>query len=118
MARSDATKKPSKTSPSQSELTADRRAVGIDPTARAANVLQLRRAKGQIEGIERMLNEDRYCADIINQIIAARASLQVVAKSLLEAHLKHCHSIAINNGGAPADQMYQELVDLVGRLAK
>ncbi len=113
-----ATKKPSKPSPSAHESTADRRAAGIDPAARAANVLQLRRAKGQIEGIERMLNDDRYCADIITQIIAARASLQVVAKSLLEAHLKSCHAAAMSNGGASADQMYQELVDLVGRMAK
>ena len=118
MARKDATKKSSHGSTISNESTADRRAAGVDPAARAANVLQLRRAKGQIEGIERMLNDDRYCADIITQIIAARASLQVVAKSLLEAHLKQCHHHAMNNGGAASDQMYQELVDLVGRLAK
>jgi DNA-binding FrmR family transcriptional regulator len=97
---------------------ADRLAAGIDPAARAANVLQLRRAKGQIEGIERMIEQDRYCADIITQITAARASLQVVAKSLLEAHLKSCHRAAMNNGGAAADQMYQELVELVGKMAR
>ncbi len=96
----------------------DRLAVGVDPTARAANILQLRRAKGQINGIERMIEEDRYCADIITQITAARASLQVVAKALLEEHLKRCHKAAMNNGGAVADEMYQELVELVGKMAR
>lgn len=95
-----------------------RLAAGIDPAARAANIMQLRRAKGQIEGVERMIEEDRYCADIIHQITAARASLQVVAKSLLEAHLRTCHNAAMSNGGAAADRMYQELVDLVSKMAK
>ncbi len=92
---------------------ADRVAAGIDPAARAANLLQLRRARGQVDGIERMIEDDRYCADIIVQITAARASLQTVAKSLLEAHLKACHKAAMNNGGAAADAMYQELLGLV-----
>jgi DNA-binding FrmR family transcriptional regulator len=96
----------------------DRVAAGVDPAVRAANSVQLRRARGQIDGIERMLEQDRYCADIITQITAARASLQVVAKSLLEAHLKSCHAQAMKNGGAAADNMYQELVDLVSKMAK
>ncbi|MFM9959587.1 MAG: metal-sensitive transcriptional regulator [Phycisphaerales bacterium] len=90
----------------------------VDPTTRAANLLQLKRARGQIDGIERMILDDRYCADIIIQITAARASLQVVAKQLLETHLKACHKAAMNNGGAAADIMYQELVDLVSKMAK
>ncbi len=95
-----------------------RRAVGINPAARAANILQIRRAKGQVDGIERMIEEDRYYADIIIQITAARASLQVVAKSLLQSHLKACHEAAMNNGGAEADEMYQELVELVARMSR
>lgn len=96
----------------------DRLAAGIDPAARAANILQLQRSMGQIDGIKRMIEEDRYCADIIVQITAARASLQVVAKSLLNAHLKACHQAAMSNGGAAVDQMYQELVDLVAKMTK
>jgi DNA-binding FrmR family transcriptional regulator len=65
-----------------------------------------------------MTENDRYRADIIVQITAARASLQVVAKSLLEAHLKACHKAAMNNGAAAADRMYQDLVELVGKMAK
>lgn len=101
-----------------SHPSADRLAAGIDPAARAANILQLRRARGQVDGIERMIEEDRYCADIIVQITAARASLQVVANALLEAHLRACHKAAISNGGAAADQMYQELVGLVSKMTK
>ncbi len=96
----------------------DRQAAGVIPAARAANMLQLRRARGQVDGVERMIMDDRYCADIIVQIIAVRASLQVVANSLLAAHLKNCHTAAITNGGAVADKMYQELVDLVSKMAK
>lgn len=95
-----------------------RLAVSIDPAARAANLLQLRRASGQLEGIKRMIEDDRYCADIIVQITAARASLQVIAKLLLHQHLKACHEAAIKNGRAEADAMYQELIELVARMTR
>ncbi len=96
----------------------DRQAAGVAPAARAANIRQLRRARGQVDGIERMIEDDRYCADIIVQITAARASLQVVARALLEAHLKATHRAAMSNGGARADEMYQELVGLVAKMSK
>jgi len=96
----------------------DRLAAGVDPAARSANLIQLRRAKGQIEGIERMIEQDRYCVDIIVQITAARASLQVVAQSLLESQLKACHMAAATNSGRVADEMYQELVKIVSKMAR
>lgn len=100
------------------ELDGLRLAMETDPAARAANVLQLRRARGQIDGIDRMIREDRYCADVIVQIIAARASLQAVARDLLKRHLEACHRAAARNGGDSSDAMYQELVDLVTKMAK
>ncbi|MBC7772918.1 MAG: metal-sensitive transcriptional regulator [Pyrinomonadaceae bacterium] len=111
-------KRVSKASASGTDPLVDRLAAGVAPAARTANVLQLRRARGQVDGIERMIQQDRYCADIIVQITAARASLQVVANSLLESHLKACHKSAMNNGGAAADEMYQELVKLVSKMTK
>ena len=78
----------------------------------------LNRVEGQVRGIAQMIEEDRYCADIITQITAARASLQAVAKSLLKAHLSACHQTALLNGGATADKMYQELIELVARMTK
>ena len=110
--------KASKTAPAGDARSIGRIAVGVDPTAKSANILQLRRARGQVDGITRMIEEDRYCADIILQITAARASLQAVAKDLLTRHLKACHDTARNNGGAAADEMYQELVDLVSKMAR
>ncbi len=95
-----------------------RAAAEIDPAAKAANLLQLRRARGQVDGVERMIEQDRYCADVIVQITAARASLQAVAKDLLKRHLEDCHKAAMNNGGAAADEMYQELVELVSKMSK
>ncbi len=118
MARKVATTKRSKSTRTEDGRFVDRLAAGVDPAARAANIMQLRRARGQVDGIERMIQEDRYCADIIVQITAVRASLQVVAKALLEAHLKACHKRAMDNGGAAADEMYQELVGLVSTMTK
>ena len=95
-----------------------RMAARVDPAAKEAHLLQMRRARGQVDGIVRMIEDDRYCADIIVQITAARASLQAVAKDLLARHLKATHQAAISNGGAAADVMYQELVELVSKMAK
>lgn len=100
------------------ESSASRPALGVSPAVRAAHVKHLRRVKGQVEGVERMIVGDRYCADIIIQITAARASLLSVAKSLLAEHLKDCHARAIQNGVTDVDEMYQELVDLVGKMSK
>jgi CsoR family transcriptional regulator, copper-sensing transcriptional repressor len=93
-------------------------ATSVDEVAKADNIMQMKRARGQVDGILRMIEEDRYCADIIVQITAARASLQAVAADLLARHLKVCHKIAAENGGAAADKMYQELVTIVSRMAK
>lgn len=108
----------SATSESAIESSTGRPAVGVNPAARAAHVKHLRRVKGQVEGIERMIASDRYCADVIIQITAARASLLSVAKALLAEHLKACHLRAIRDGETDVDDMYQELVDLVGKMAK
>ncbi len=71
-----------------------------------------------MDGVERMIKDDRHCTEIIVQITAARASLQAVAKDLLRRHLKSCNEDARKNGGMAADEMYQELVNLVMKMAK
>ncbi len=96
----------------------DRLAAGVDPAARAANLVQLRRARGQLDGIHRMIEQDRYCLDVIVQVTAARASLQAVAQSLLESHLRASHDAASTNAGHGADAMYQELVKIVSKMAR
>jgi len=112
-------KKTSKAGPSKTIVEpGDSKTFAVQPQDKAANLLQLRRIKGQVEGIQRMVEDERYCADIIIQVTAARASLQTVAKSLLNSHLKACRLAASSNGGGAVDQMYQELVDLVSKMAK
>lgn len=118
MGRKTVHTKPSIRARGRTSANRNRPAGGSDPTARAANLLQLRRASGQVQGVQRMLEAGRYCTDIIVQITAARASLQTVAKDLLNRHLKICHRAAMNNGGTAAEAMYQELVDLVSKMAK
>jgi CsoR family transcriptional regulator, copper-sensing transcriptional repressor len=112
------TGKKSHPSPGGERGLTDRLAAGIDPTAKAAILTRLRRARGQTEGIERMVENDRECADIITQIIAARASLMAVAKALLTDHMKRSHLLASHNGEMELDDMYQEIVDLLTKMAR
>lgn len=94
------------------------RAVGVDESLKAANLRQLRRIEGQIRGIASMIEDDRYCADIIAQVAAARGSLHTVARTLLRNHLHHCAAAAFDEDGEARDDMIDELVDLVGRLGR
>lgn len=95
-------------------------AAGVDPELKAANLKHLRRIEGQVRGIAAMVDDDRYCADIITQISAVRESLHAVARNLLRNHLTHCAAAALREGG-PADErdrMTDELLDLVGKVAR
>lgn len=95
-----------------------RKALAVEPEFKAANIVRLRRAEGQVRGIARMVQEDRYCADIIIQIAAAQESLRVVAKTLLKNHLKHCAKAALQAGPAEADAMCDELMDVMSKIAR
>lgn len=96
----------------------DRLAAGIDPAAKAAILIRLRRARGQAAGIERMVESDRDCADIITQIVATRASLMAVAKALLKDHMTRSRVLASKVGEEEMDDMYQHLVDLLTKMAR
>lgn len=93
-------------------------AAGIEPTLKAANLKQLRRIEGQVRGIARMIEEDRYCADIVTQVAAVRESLYSVANNLLRNHLVHCARHAFSEGGHRSEHMVEELLDLTRRLAR
>lgn len=95
-----------------------RHAVGVDPALKEQNLRHLRRIEGQVRGVMKMVEEDRYCADIITQIAAVRESLQSVAKNLMRNHIKHCAAAAIRKGPDEAEEMYDEIVDLVGRISR
>lgn len=96
----------------QTPETVSRKAVAVDKDIKAANVVRLRRIEGQIRGIQKMVDEDRYCADILGQISAAQEALRAVGRELIRNHLKHCSTHAIRAGGEEAAAMYEELVQL------
>ena len=89
-------------------------AVAVDPEIKRAVQTRLRRIEGQIRGLQKMVDEERYCADVLTQVSSVQEALRGVSRSLLHNHLKHCASEAIRSeDAARADAMYQELVDLV-----
>ncbi len=90
-----------------------RKAVAVDPDAKDRNVKRLRRIEGQVRGIQKMVDEDRYCADIMTQISAVQEALRSVGRELMRNHLKHCATTAIRSGEGEAEAMYDELVELM-----
>jgi CsoR family transcriptional regulator, copper-sensing transcriptional repressor len=90
-----------------------RKAIGVDPEVKSRNLKRLRRIEGQVRGLQKMVDEDRYCADILTQISSVHEALRGVGRELMRNHLKHCATGAIRTGGERADSMYDEIVDLM-----
>jgi DNA-binding FrmR family transcriptional regulator len=90
-----------------------RRALGVDPAAKDRNLKRLRRIEGQVRGLQRMVEDDRYCADIMTQIASVHEALRGVGRELMRNHLKHCATAAIREGDTPAEAMYDELLELM-----
>jgi DNA-binding FrmR family transcriptional regulator len=79
---------------------------------------RLRRIEGQVRGLQRMVDEDAYCIDVLTQISAATRALQGVALELLESHLDHCVRDAIVTGGADAEAKVREANEAIRRLVR
>jgi DNA-binding FrmR family transcriptional regulator len=79
---------------------------------------RLRRVEGQIRGLQRMVENDEYCIDVLTQISAATKALQAVSLGLLDEHLKHCVADAISQGGENAEQKVREASDAIARLVR
>ena len=79
---------------------------------------RLRRIEGQVRGLQRMVEEDAYCIDILTQISSVSRALQGVALELLDAHLEHCVRDAIDGGGPEADAKIAEASAAIARLVK
>ena len=90
-----------------------RKAVAVDADVKERNVKRLRRIEGQVRGIQKMVEDDRYCADIMTQISAVHEALRSVGRELMRNHLKHCATTAIRQGEGEAEAMYDELVELM-----
>ena len=79
---------------------------------------RLRRIEGQVRGIAKMIDEDKYCIDILTQVAAATKALQSVALGLLEEHLSHCVAQAVAEGGDGAAEKVREASDAIARLVR
>ena len=79
---------------------------------------RLKRIEGQARGISRMVDEEKYCIDILTQISALKSALEAVAVGLLDDHLKHCVVDAARAGGDEADQKIKEASDAIARLVR
>ena len=95
------------------EKGSERKAVGVDAAIKDGNLKRLRRIEGQVRGLQKMVEEDRYCADILTQISSVHEALRSVGRELMRNHLKHCATSAIRAGAGDADAMYDELVDMM-----
>lgn len=91
-----------------------RKAMAVDPEIKAVNGKRLRRIEGQIRGLQKMVEEDRYCADIITQVASVQEALRGVARNLMRNHLHHCANKALRSGKPQeTEAMYDELLDLI-----
>ena len=79
---------------------------------------RLRRIEGQVRGLQRMIDEDKYCIDILTQVAAATKALQSVALGLLEEHLSHCVAQAVAEGGDGAADKVREASEAIARLVR
>jgi DNA-binding FrmR family transcriptional regulator len=89
------------------------KAVAVDPDVKERNLKRLRRIEGQVRGLQRMVDSDRYCADIMMQVSSVQEALRAVGRELMRNHLKHCATSAIRAGEPEATEMYDELIDLM-----
>jgi DNA-binding FrmR family transcriptional regulator len=89
------------------------KALAVDPEIKSANLKRLRRIEGQIRGLQKMVDEDRYCTDIIIQISSVQEALRGIGRALMRNHLRHCTTQALKAGGERASAMYDELLEVV-----
>lgn len=93
----------------------EKKAVGVDRSIKERNLTRLRRIEGQVRGLHKMVEEDRYCADIMMQIASTHEALRAVGRELMRNHLKHCAATAIRKSEAEAESMYDELIEMMYR---
>lgn len=93
-----------------------RKAVAVDPDIKSSNLKRLRRIEGQVRGLEKMVEADRYCPDILVQISSVQEALRAVGRNLMRNHLRHCATQSIRKGSAAqAEATYDELLELIYR---
>ena len=102
----------------QDSIEEERHALGVDPAIKDRNLKRLRRIEGQVRGLQKMVDDDRYCADIMTQISSVHEALRAVGRELMRNHLKHCATSAIRAGNGEAEPMYDELIEMMYKLSR
>lgn len=97
------------------ETTRTPHAMGLTETTKQDLGRRLARIGGQVSGLQRMVEEERYCPDILQQFAAVHSALRSAERELLASHLERCATHALREGGAGAAEVRQEIVDLFHR---
>jgi DNA-binding FrmR family transcriptional regulator len=95
-----------------------RHAVAVDPAIKQRNLARLRRIEGQVRGLQKMVDEERWCVDVLTQVASVQEALRGVSRELLRNHLRHCTAAAVQAGEAEADTVTDELVALLFKYAR
>ena len=96
------------------EVSEGRRAIHVDADLKVSNLKRLRRIEGQVRGLQKMIEDDRYCADIVIQIASVQEALRGVSRALMRNHLRNCAAKSIREGTEQqASEMYDEILELV-----
>lgn len=96
-----------------------KKAVNVEPSLKEANLKRLKRIEGQVRGLQKMIEEDRYCTDVLIQLASVHEALRAVGRNLMRNHLQHCATDAIRSDDKErAKAMYDELVDLIYKHAR
>lgn len=93
-------------------------AMGLDPEIKLNLLRRLARVRGQVEGIQRMVESERYCPEILQQSSAVHSAIRAVETLLLRNHLERCTTHALQMGGTARSQVTKEIVDLLYRYAR
>ena len=86
--------------------------------SKEAHVRRMRRIEGQVRGITKMIESDKYCIDVLTQVSAVNKALEAVALNLLDEHLSHCVTDAVTEGGEVADEKIREASAAIARLVR
>lgn len=95
-----------------------RHAVSVDPDIKRKNLARLKRIEGQVRGIQKMVDEERWCADTLTQIASVQEALRSVSRELMRNHLKHCVADAAQSDAESANAVYDELVELMFKYSR
>ncbi len=94
----------------------ERKAFAVDSDIKLSNLNRLRRIEGQVRGLQKMVEDERYCADIVIQIASVQEALRAVSRALMKNHLRHCATETIRTGNPEQTAaQYEELLELIYR---